>query len=569
MIAADRNEIRRFVQAIFPHADEDVFASVRCFPQRAGGAPEIRAVRIDGTGLEPLASMAFAVASRAARNEKASVVCLLVAGFANAERAREQDVANCLALSVDLDSNPGRGLEFLRGLLGPPTLVVESGGAWTCPETGAVEPKLHVYWRLSEPTRTPEEHARLKRARALATALVGGDASNVPLVHPLRLPGSVHRKGEPRLARITEENLDCEIHLEDALEALAIAAAAHGVAIARDGDGGNGAGDPREIKAIIADILSGTAYHTSLVALSARYAGGGMTRPKIVETLQAFMLAVPPEKRDGGQPGRWQSRYGDIERIAASAVEKFAPNPAATQHGAEIAEALLRSAKARASRTGTGPGQQEEQAEPGGGGGAVDGEQPGDDPEQRKDQTGGGDGGGQKGDAGGQGQTGAATGKADGHGRAGGASSQQAGGATAGAAPGTAGPTGGHAGQGTAGQDESRGRPGNRGQNFRFGVRPQRLGRTDGLRRPRSAAEVVGPALHPPRRGRDDRLGRRCGEILPMPRAVPARDMRQARRHQHRSPAPGRLDRQLRRGSVHHRRGWARLGAPPPARARP
>ena len=129
--------------------------------------------------------------------------------------------------------------------------------------------------RLLAPVRADPDPrgARQAQARpALATARVGGDASNVPLVHPLRLPGSVHRKGEPRLARIIEENLDCEIHLEDALEALETAAQAHGVAIAR-GDGGTGTGDPREIKAIIADILSGTAYHTSLVALSARYAG--------------------------------------------------------------------------------------------------------------------------------------------------------------------------------------------------------------------------------------------------------------------------------------------------------
>ena len=307
MIAADRNEIRRFVQAMFPHADEDVFASVRCFPQKGHGAPEIRAVRIDGTGLEPLVSTAFAVASRAARDEKATVVCLLIAGFANAERAREEDVANCLALSVDLDSNPGRGLEFLRGLLGPPTLVVESGGVWTSPETGAVEPKLHVYWRLSEPTRTPEEHARLKRGRALATALVGGDASNVPLVHPLRLPGSVHRKGEPRLARIIEENPDCEIHLEDALEALETAAQAQGVAIARGGEGGNGAGDPREDQAIIADILSGTAYHTSLVALSARYAGRGMpgrrsSRPSRGSCGWSRWRSSTAASRGGGRP---------------------------------------------------------------------------------------------------------------------------------------------------------------------------------------------------------------------------------------------------------------------------
>ena len=37
------------------------------------------------------------------------------------------------------------------------------------------------------------------------------------------------------------------------------------------------------------------------------------------------MLAVPAEIRDGGQPGRWQSRFDGIERMAASAVAKFGP----------------------------------------------------------------------------------------------------------------------------------------------------------------------------------------------------------------------------------------------------
>ena len=48
-----------------------------------------------------------------------------------------------------------------------------------------------------------------------------------------------------------------------------------------------------------------------------------MTRPKIIETLEGLMLAVPAEIRDGGQPGRWQSRFDGIPRMAASAVVKF------------------------------------------------------------------------------------------------------------------------------------------------------------------------------------------------------------------------------------------------------
>jgi hypothetical protein len=82
-------------------------------------------------------------------------------------------------------------------LLGPATLVVRSGGSWIDDQSGEVQDKLHLHWRLTEPTRDSATHAALKRARALAAALVGGDRSNAPTVHPIRWPGSWHRKDRP------------------------------------------------------------------------------------------------------------------------------------------------------------------------------------------------------------------------------------------------------------------------------------------------------------------------------------------------------------------------------------
>ena len=56
--------------------------------------------------------------------------------------------------------------------------------------------------------------------------LVGADSSAVPLVHPLRWPGSLHTKAEPRLARIISLRADVEIEIGDALEQLRDAVAA-------------------------------------------------------------------------------------------------------------------------------------------------------------------------------------------------------------------------------------------------------------------------------------------------------------------------------------------------------
>jgi hypothetical protein len=342
-LAADHQQIAEFVEALFAHADDGTFVSLRTFEEEDGKPPvENRGVQINGAGLTPVVQQAVGAANRAARHPSPAVFCPPVATFTNPKKATEGDLANGVALAVEIDANPAGALADLRGLLGTPTAVVASGGEWTDPTTGEVQAKLHVYYRLSEPTRTAEDHARLKAARRYATALVGGDASNVPLVHPIRWPGSVHRKKAPKLARIVELSRGREIDLSDALDVLEETAAARGIAIPATGAAGKvDAGEARTTAELIAGILTADNYHAGLVALAARFAGGGMTRPKIVETLQGIMLSVSAEIRDGDQPGRWQSRYGDIERIVESALGKFGPDADATAHGATVAEELL------------------------------------------------------------------------------------------------------------------------------------------------------------------------------------------------------------------------------------
>ena len=66
--------------------------------------------------------------------------------------AKTRDIAEGLALVVELDDGDTAAvLARLEALIGPPTLVVFSGGEWIDPETGEVHPKRHAYWRLCEP----------------------------------------------------------------------------------------------------------------------------------------------------------------------------------------------------------------------------------------------------------------------------------------------------------------------------------------------------------------------------------------------------------------------------------
>ena len=135
------------------------------------------------------------------------------------KNAKTENLCEGVALSVECDQRPLKARQTLEDILGPATVVVEGGGEWTNPETGEIEPKVHLHWRLRKPTSTKAEHDLLREARELATKLVGGDATNISIVHPIRWPGSWHRKGTPRLAKIVASS-DNEIDLAEAVERL-------------------------------------------------------------------------------------------------------------------------------------------------------------------------------------------------------------------------------------------------------------------------------------------------------------------------------------------------------------
>jgi|GEM_PF-3336979 len=220
---ARREELETFVTTLFKHATPGNWVSLRSFPDDRDGKPfKITPVKLGD--LNALIDKAYRDAQLAANARDKVVFCPPIATFINSRHAGQKDLAEGLTLSVECDENAQAARKNLDKLLGPATVVVESGGKWNNPETGKDEAKLHIHYRLSKPTGNEEEHAKLKLARDLATQFVGGDPSNVPMVHPIRWPGSVHRKGEPRLCRIVAVNPDSEIDLDAALVVLKQAA---------------------------------------------------------------------------------------------------------------------------------------------------------------------------------------------------------------------------------------------------------------------------------------------------------------------------------------------------------
>lgn len=98
------------------------------------------------------------------------------------------DVISLPAILIDFDKgNPDESLSKAEALIGPATLVVESGGRT---EHG---PKLHAYWRLDKPA-TGEEIAQACALRETLARQFGGDPAFKQPAQVIRLPGSLHFK---------------------------------------------------------------------------------------------------------------------------------------------------------------------------------------------------------------------------------------------------------------------------------------------------------------------------------------------------------------------------------------
>jgi hypothetical protein len=217
----DRSQIEQFYDAAFRHAGEEGFISLRVFTQKDRKPLFQRLWKAPAKSVRYVIDVAVDNARRAANNEPpaqfAPPICVLKPEAK--WRAREEDLLLGLCISIECDEHPDAAQMMLEEILGPATAVVRSGGIWI--NGGDLpEDKKHLHWRLTKPTRTNEEHARLKRARALAARIVGADTSADSIVHPMRWPGSWHRKDTPRRCELVSLNPDQEIDLDAALAAL-------------------------------------------------------------------------------------------------------------------------------------------------------------------------------------------------------------------------------------------------------------------------------------------------------------------------------------------------------------
>jgi hypothetical protein len=300
MLEPDRDQLEVFTDALLRYAGDDGYISVRAFHEGDSSKPfRVTPAALKG-GLRFLLDVAEDDARRAAQNPAPVVFCPPLCTFSSREQAREGDILAGLTLSVECDREPLRARLILETLLGPATVVVRSGGVWTNGNAES-EDKIHLHWRLARPA-CGADIAKLKQARILAARIVGGDPSNAPVNHPIRWPGSWHRKAEPRLCTVENLNADIEVDLDAALEVLTQAAPA----TAPNGSNTD-SHSADDWATLVSQIVSSESYHAPLVSLAARLVGSQMHDGTAVKLLRGLM-----DSSRGPRDQRWETRYDAI-----------------------------------------------------------------------------------------------------------------------------------------------------------------------------------------------------------------------------------------------------------------
>jgi hypothetical protein len=325
MLEPDRDQIEIFVNAIFRHAQTG-FVSLRAFIEGSNDVFRKTSIRIISNNLKFLCDAVEDDARRAAQYPKPVVFCPPLATFGNNESATEKDIAEGFTITVECDENPEAARAKLETILGPATTVIRSGGVWN-DGNGITQDKLHLHWRLAQPARKRDDLIKLKRVREICARLVDADPTSIPVCHPIRWPGSWHRKNEPRLTEIVACNPDIEIDLADALAKLEPLAPAPAQTDNRAALPGG------EWGTLAANIAVGKSWHASIARLAMKMLRGGTPEVMAVQMLRGMMVASQAPHDE-----RWQTRYDDIPRAVASAGRKLAAEKeAAEQEAAEAA----------------------------------------------------------------------------------------------------------------------------------------------------------------------------------------------------------------------------------------
>jgi P4 family phage/plasmid primase-like protien len=183
-IAPDPGMIAAFAAVLFRYSEG--WVAVRAFPEKGAAGQPARTPFVAAD-----AGLAAKLLVEAEEATKKGLALYVVGGVVSAPgKAKAGDVIAIETVLVDLDHGDITAKrEHLVRHLGPPSLEVASGGT-----TEDGQDRLHLYWKLNEPA-TGADVAKVCELRGSIAARVGGDPSFRSAHQPIRVAGSVYRKG--------------------------------------------------------------------------------------------------------------------------------------------------------------------------------------------------------------------------------------------------------------------------------------------------------------------------------------------------------------------------------------
>lgn len=221
----DPEQIAQFMEVVFGYCDGLI--PVRSFidkGQGIDGRPHNIWIEAAENTTEKMATFA----NWAAR--EGAAVYVIPGTVAASGQAKAADILQMQTVVVDIDTGDiAAKRAHLERHLGPPTMVVESGGI-----TPEGQSKAHVWWKLTEPVEG-SDITRLTRLRGDIAAKVGGDMHFRSAHQPIRVAGSVYYKNNLKTqVQIVELNDARERDLGEFIEAVADMPPAPGVNLAPD-----------------------------------------------------------------------------------------------------------------------------------------------------------------------------------------------------------------------------------------------------------------------------------------------------------------------------------------------
>jgi len=215
-IAPDPALIETFSKVLFSYCDG--WVAVREFSEKGteNRPPRLPFLRADS-------DLGIKLVAEATAAAKAGLALYVIPGTVSGQgKAKADDVVAMQTVLVDLDHGDVRSKrDHLAEHLGPPSLEVVSGGI-----TEQGQEKLHLYWNLTEPA-VGTDVAAVCKLRSVIADRVGGDPSFGSAHQPIRVAGSIYRKGGvERLVTIrAQRSLEYDLsELAEKVEALPVLA---------------------------------------------------------------------------------------------------------------------------------------------------------------------------------------------------------------------------------------------------------------------------------------------------------------------------------------------------------